>query len=122
MNRIVHFEIPVKDIMKAKEFFESVFKWDIVTHEGDNGSITTIETGSVSEPGINGSFFRKSTVPPDFGRIINAIEVEDIETMRKRVEANGGEIVFGPIQYADLGKMMYFKDTEGNILGMLERK
>ena len=121
LNRIVRFEIPVEDTEKAREFFHTVFGWDIRTRTGPWGSMIEVLTGSGSGPYIGGSFFRKSAVPPEFSRIINIIEIHDTETMKKEVEEHGGQIVFGPIQYADLGKMTYFKDTEGNILGMLEQ-
>ncbi len=121
MNRVVHFEVPVADVDKAKEFYQKVLAWNIKTREGSWGSMTTIETGAKSETGIDGSFFKKSTVPPEFHRVINIIEVDDIDSMIVRIKAHGGKIVFGPIQYADIGTMVYFQDTEDNILGILAR-
>ena len=120
--RIIHFEVPVSDPQKASEFFTNVFGWNIKTHSGSWGSITTMETGAESETGVNGSFFLKSTVPSDFWRIINSIEVDDLESILQRVKNNGGNIIFGPIQYANLGRMAYFRDPEGNILGLFEKK
>jgi len=122
LNRIIHFEIPVDDIKKATDFYARIFGWDMKTRTGSWGSFTSIETGKSSETGINGSFFKKSTVPQEFHRMINIIEVADINSMMERVKTNGGSIIFGPIDYVDLGKMVYFRDTEGNILGMLEPK
>lgn len=119
-NRIVHFELPVNDIEDAGAFYSDVFGWEVENREGAWGSFHELHTGE-STRGINGSFFRKSSVPPEFARVIPTIEIDDLETFMTKVKDNGGIIVFGPIQYADLGRMVYFKDPEGNILGMLER-
>ncbi|MHA1907363.1 MAG: VOC family protein [Candidatus Thorarchaeota archaeon] len=118
-GRVIHFEIPVEDSEMTVEFFHQVFGWE---SKPLNESAGTLVTGLDTEPGVDGYFFKKSTVPADYARIIIAVEVDDLEAHIEKVKANDGEILFGPIDYAGRGRMAYFKDTEGNIVGMLERK
>ncbi|MFW9849084.1 MAG: VOC family protein [Candidatus Thorarchaeota archaeon] len=118
-GKVIHFEIPVDDKNRAVDFFHQVFGWESKPLTKSAG---TLITGENPESGINGYFFERSTVPSDFARIIIAVEVDNLEDKIEQVKANAGEMLFGPIDYAGRGRMAYFKDTEGNIVGMLERK
>ncbi len=46
------------------------------------------------------------------------INVQDIETAMKNIKKMGGEVIRGKMQIADMGYAAYFKDTEGNIIGL----
>ena len=46
------------------------------------------------------------------------INVQNIEDAMKNVKKMGGEIVRGKTQVGDMGYVAYFKDTEGNIIGL----
>ncbi len=118
-GRVIHFEIPVEEPESGVDFYHQVFGWD---SKPLNESAGTLVTGSETEPGIDGYFFKKSTVPADYARIIVAVEVDNLEDHIEKIKVNDGEMLFGPIDYAGRGRMAYFKDTEGNIVGMLERK
>ncbi len=122
MGRVVHFEIPVDDTEHATEFFRQVFGWNIENREGSWGAYLAIQTGEKDKPGIDGAFFRKRLVPPEFARVINTIAVDDIDKHMEMIKDHGGKIVFGKIPYADLGELAYFSDPEGNILGIIELK
>ncbi len=39
----------------------------------------------------------------------------------KNVKKMDGEIVMGKMQVADMGYAAYFKDTEGNIIGLWQK-
>ena len=116
-GRVIHFEIPVEESDRALTFFRKVFGW---SSEPLNESSGTLVTGEQSDSGVDGYFFSKKTVPADYARIIIAVEVDNLEDHIERVKANGGEMLFGPIDYAGRGLMAYFRDTEGNIVGMLQ--
>jgi predicted enzyme related to lactoylglutathione lyase len=48
------------------------------------------------------------------------IRVQKIDDAMKKVEKTGGKIIRGKIQVGDMGYSAYFKDTEGNIIGLWE--
>ena len=116
-GRVIHFEIPVDDTEESIAFYHQIFGWE---SKPLNESAGTLVTGPSTELGVDGYFFKKSTVPADYARIIIAVEVDNLEDHIERVKANGGEMLFGPIDYAGRGLMAYFRDTEGNIVGMLQ--
>ena len=65
MRKVVHFEIPADDIARAKEFYGSVFEWQLEDMEGmDYTSVTTVPVDDQqmpSEPGaINGGLIARS--------------------------------------------------------------
>ena len=68
------------------------------------------------EPGsINGGMLKRER--PVTAPIIT-IAVEDMETAMKNIKKMGGEVVRGKMQVGDMGYAAYFKDTEGNIIGL----
>ncbi len=51
---------------------------------------------------------------------VNTIQVDSIDETERRVPDAGGEQVVAQDTIPGVGKVSYFKDTEGNIFGALE--
>jgi len=125
MDKVQHFEIPVDDIERAKKFYTGVFKWNASDFPMPDGSeYVGLHTGPVDkdnmpeEPGfINGGMFKRDAEIPVTGPTVAAI-VEDIDATLKEIQDAGGEVVMEKKQIMDMGYYAYFKDTEGNILGV----
>jgi uncharacterized protein len=49
MAKVVHFEIPVDDLSRAKEFYGSVFGFDLQTMQMGGGEYTTVSTVPIDE-------------------------------------------------------------------------
>jgi hypothetical protein len=118
--KVVHFEIPADDVARAQEFYRSAFDWTLnFMPELDYTSVTTTPTndqGMPDEPGaINGGMFQrqKSLSTP-----IITIAVEDIDQALKTIGSLGGSTVSPKEPVADMGFAAYFKDSEGNVLGL----
>jgi predicted enzyme related to lactoylglutathione lyase len=125
MGKVVHFEVPADDVARAKEFYGSIFGWDITTMQMAGGEYTSVVTSPVdektrmpTEPGsINGGMVQRSADTP--GPVIT-IEVDGIDDALKKVEAAGGSIVQPRTAIPDMGAYAYFKDSEGNVMGLWE--
>lgn len=120
-GRIVHFEIPFDDADRAHSFYEQAFGWKL-DRMPDMG-YTLVSTGPVSaegmptEPGfINGGMLSREYAPGS-GPIV-VIDVADLDAAIARVEELGAETVVGRTEVGDMGWSAYFKDTEGNIVGL----
>ena len=50
----------------------------------------------------------------------NTIDVASVDKAISAVEASGGEILLPKSAVPGVGWLSYFKDTEGNIFGMME--
>lgn len=122
MDKIVHFEIPADEIARAKEFYGSTFGWELEDMEGMG--YTIVRTVAVddqqlpTEPGaINGGMMKRSSDTPS---PVITINVDSVDDALKRIEARGGSTVSPRQEIPGMGAFAYFKDTEGNTLGLWE--
>jgi len=125
MSKVVHFEIPADDLDRAKGFYGSVFGWELQTVPMNEGEYTSVITTDVdeqtqqpTEPGaINGGMFvrdERVTSP------VITIDVDGIDDALKQIEAEGGSTVTPRTAIPGMGAFAYFKDPEGNVLGLWE--
>jgi len=105
-NPIVHLEMPVTNLEKAKEFYSKVFGWKIYEKAG----FTLFETGTP----IGGSFGKVDKAGA--GGCLLYIAVNDIEEKLKEIEKAGGKIVRKKSEIPDEGWQATFKDIFGNVL------
>jgi predicted enzyme related to lactoylglutathione lyase len=122
MDKIVHFEIPVDDLARAKSFYGSIFGWGLEDAQGM--PYTLVRTVPVderqmpTEPGaINGGMMQRSS---DVSSPVLTIEVDSVGDALKRVEDAGGGVVQSRQEIPGMGAFAYFKDSEGNTLGLWE--
>ncbi len=123
MDQVVHFEIPTDDLARAKRFYGSAFGWQLQTME--EMAYTIVMTTPVDErtqrpkePGaINGGMMQRST---ETSTPVITIGVDSVDDSLKKVEAGGGSVVTPRTAIPGMGAFAYFKDTEGNVLGLFE--
>ena len=124
-GKVVHFEIPADDVERAKAFYGGVFGWQLQTSQVGEGEYTSVITTPVdpqtyapTEPGaINGGMMQRSEETPS---PVITIGVDDIEQALKEIEANGGTAITPRTPIPDLGAFAYFKDPDGNVMGLWE--
>ena len=116
MTRVVHFEIVSDDPERTKRFYEEIFGWKVEKWDGPM-DYWFFTTGGSDEPGIDGAFGLRQS-PED--SVINTIDVEDVDKYVKLVVENGGEIIRPKSAIPGVGYLMYFKDSEGNLWGMMQ--
>jgi len=117
---VVHFEIPADDESRAREFYSSAFGWKISpVPEMSYAMLMTTpsdETGMPSVPGsINGGMFRREghlTSP------LVTVDVDDIDASLEKINSLGGSTVQPRQEVGSMGWAAYFRDTEGNIIGL----
>ena len=112
----MHFEILADDVDRITKFYEEVFGWTV---QKWNGPIDYwfLMTGDEKDPGINGAFGMRQSeddVP------INTIDVSSVDDTVKMIEANGGTIIRSKQVIPGVGYLAYFKDTEGNLWGIMQ--
>ncbi|MCU1435888.1 MAG: glyoxalase [Pseudarthrobacter sp.] len=121
MAGVVHFEIPTENKERANTFYESAFGWNLVPMQGMDytSAITTPsdeQTGMPSTPGaINGALFPRTD---SLKTPIITIDVEDLDAALAQVESAGGSVAQPKDAVPGMGWYAYFKDTEGNIMGL----
>ena len=116
MPRLVHFEMNVKDVHKTIAFYESVFGWKFQKWDGPM-DYWLIMTGDEKEPGIDGGLGYEEE---GFPKVVNTIDVDDIDDVIKKIESKGGEVVRPKHAVPGVGWLAYFKDSEGVMLGIMQ--
>ena len=119
-GRVVHFEIPADDVSRAREFYQTAFGWDLnPIPEVDYTMVNTTPTneqGMPTDPGaINGGMLKRE--PPVTSPVIT-IDVEDIDKTLERIGTLGGSTVQPKQSVMDMGFAAYFRDSEGNLMGL----
>jgi predicted enzyme related to lactoylglutathione lyase len=118
---VVHFEIPTENKERANTFYQTAFSWNLIPMQGMDytSAITTPsddQTGMPSAPGaINGALFPRTD---SLKTPILTIDVDDVDAALAQVESAGGSIAQAKDAVPGMGWYAYFKDTEGNIMGL----
>lgn len=126
MDPVVHFEIPVKNLDTARQFYGKIFGWQMADWPLPDGSIMV---GCVTTPvdektrvplkpgGINGGILlaNQHIKAPAF-----AIHVASIDERVKQVEAAGGKVVKPKEDMMGMGYYCYVSAPEGTVIGLLQ--
>ncbi|MGH8893960.1 MAG: VOC family protein [Actinomycetes bacterium] len=122
-GRVVHFEIPFDDGDRARSFYKDAFGWNL--QEMPEMSYTIVTSGPTSdqglpsEPGfINGGMFQRDGGSAS-GPVI-VVDVENIDKALETIERLGGSTVVAKEPVGDMGFAAYYKDPEGNVMGLWE--
>jgi predicted enzyme related to lactoylglutathione lyase len=117
----VHFEIPTDDKERANTFYQSAFGWNLTPMQEMDYTIAITtpsdeQTGMPSAPGaINGALFPRTD---NLRTPVLTIDVEDVDAALAQVESAGGSVAQAKDAVPGMGYFAYFKDTEGNLLGL----
>lgn len=121
----MHFEIPVENVERAKKFYKTVFDWQTEDYPAMNYTICrTVPVDDKFMPkeagAINGGMFVCTDTMKEIKNPVITINVASIDSSAKKLEKAGGKIVKAKFAVAGMGFAAYFKDPEGNILGLWE--
>jgi predicted enzyme related to lactoylglutathione lyase len=120
MDSIIHFEIPADDSKRAGEFYNKAFGWMVNPMPEMNytmiGTTPSDENGMPQKPGaINGGMpMRGDPVK----QTVVTIGVASIDESLAKIEKLGGKRLGDKMPVGDMGWAAYFKDTEGNVVGL----
>ena len=117
MATIVHFDVPVEDIGRAKKFYEKLFNWKIEKVPGKMPYYLIETTGINGERGIGGGMGRRESPEQ---QISNFIGVESIDEYTVKVEELGGRVIQPKMAVVGWGYLAICSDTENNTFGLWE--
>ncbi len=117
IHKFCHIEIPCKELKMAKEFYESVFKWNIVLDTG----IADYAFFDVGDESVGGAFYKTDKISK--GEINLNIQVEDIPKMLDKITKTGGKVIQEKTDIGnDYGFYAVFEDNSGNTMGVWSQK
>ena len=126
MDKVVHFELPVNDLERARKFYGSIFAWKLQDWPMPDGSTYIgVHTTPIDEKtrlplevgGINGGIMKRNdkVKAPVF-----AINVSSIDEKVTMVLKAGGKVIMPKVDMMGMGFYAYVEDTEGNTIGLWE--
>ena len=116
MPSIVHFEIPVDDIERARKFYSDLFGWKIEkAGPMDYWMINT--KPSETDPGIDGGMMARQNPQQT---PVNYIGVPSVDEYSAKVESHGGQVGMPKTAVPGIGYFAICLDTENNPFGIWE--
>jgi predicted enzyme related to lactoylglutathione lyase len=120
MFNVAHFSINADDVSRARQFYEKTFGWKCQPWGPPDFYMLVTKTGE--NPGILGSLQRRREIvkgKPMFG-FECTVAVESIDDTIAAVEKNGGRVVMSKSVISGVGALIFFEDTERNIVGAMQ--
>ena len=122
--KVIHFEIHAKDPERAINFWSKTFGWTFTKWDGPH-DYWNIQAGDPIENAINGGMAYRHGPAPREGQPVNGavctLEIENLESALSEVILHGGRVTVEKIPIHHIGWLAYFRDTEGNLFGLLEK-
>lgn len=119
MAHVAHFAVNASDMERAKAFYAGAFGWSFQAF-GPPGFYMI--QGAGGPGGMYASLQQRREIVP--GKPIYGLEcslsVENSEKAEAAIKKAGGKIVMPRTIIAGVGKLFFFEDTEGNIMGAME--
>ncbi len=120
-NPVNWFEIPVKDIGRARKFYEKVLGFELTPEEMAPYTLAFFPmTQNVS--GAAGTLIKGESYEPSHAGTVVYFSVDDIDEVLRRINANGGKTLLPKKNIGKYGFIAHFEDTEGNRLALHSMK
>lgn len=115
INVVTWFEIPVKDMDRAKKFYTDVMQTSFKDDEMDGFQMSIFEA---EEQAVSGMLVKAEGYEPSkTGAVIYLNGGDDLTAPLDRAIANGGEVLW-PKTAIECGYFAQFLDSEGNRVGL----
>jgi uncharacterized protein len=111
-------ELLAADWEKAFAFYGELFGWQKAeSHLDAMGAYQAFSAGGTT---IGGMFTKPATLPLPFW--LYYFNIDDIQAAAKRVEAGGGQILYGPTAVPGGARIVHCADPQGAVFALLDRQ
>ncbi|TAH41597.1 MAG: VOC family protein [Bacteroidetes bacterium] len=119
-NSLNWFEIPAKDVNRAKKFYENVFKMEMQPMQEMMGMKMVSFPWEMGNGKVNGALVQSDMHKPSTdGSVIYLNANPKIQNVIDRIEKSGGKVVMPRTEISkDIGYMAFFIDSEGNKMAL----
>ncbi|HWB25042.1 MAG TPA: VOC family protein [Chitinophagaceae bacterium] len=119
VNSLNWFEIPAKDIARAKTFYENIFGITMETMDMMGMKMAFFPAEPSSGKASGGLCESPYHTPSQDGAIIYLNANPDLSAVTGKIEAAGGQVAMPKTKISDeIGYMAFFIDSEGNRVGL----
>jgi predicted enzyme related to lactoylglutathione lyase len=111
-NPVKHLEIQCADAAKQREFYSTVFGWEIDTNNPMGYGMVT----AGAEGGVSIGIGSTSGSPA----VAGYVEVADLDAILAKAKELGAETLMGPDSVPGGPTIAMFRDLEGNVVGIMK--
>ncbi len=116
-NAVIWFEVPVKDLDRARSFYEHILGVQLTLNE--MGPMRMMFFPMIPNvPGIAGSLMKAEGYKPSTSGTLVYLAVESIEATLAKVQEKGGKVLLPKTSIGQYGVIAHFRDSEGNRVGL----
>lgn len=115
-NSVQWFEIPTKDLERAREFYLNVFNLDFDYTEMPDSKMYMF--GNPENIGACGALILSKENTPSANGATIYFSCKDIDEKLDLVRQNRGEVIIPKSNIGEFGSYAHFLDSEGNKLGL----
>jgi predicted enzyme related to lactoylglutathione lyase len=119
MNPVVYFEIPVRDLNRACDFYSKVFETTLSQDVVDGYQMAFFESSDDSF-GASGALVVGDVYVPSHNGCFLYFGVDSIDETIARALELGGSVLYPKKSNGDLGSVAEIQDTEGNRIALHE--
>ena len=112
-NPVNWFEIPVDDLERAKQFYETVFGFQLSLNTMGPRKMAWFPM-TQGGPGATGTLMQCENYTPSHVGTLVYFSVPDIEGTLAKVNAHGGQTLIPRTGIGEYGYIAHFQDCEGN--------
>jgi predicted enzyme related to lactoylglutathione lyase len=115
---VVWNELNTRDTEAAKAFYSSVFGWSFEEREFETGMYSSITTGDET---VGGMIDISGRVPDEVpAHWLVYFSVEDADATIEQAKGSGGDVVFGPQNIGEVGRIAVLKDPSGAVFALIK--
>jgi uncharacterized protein len=111
-----HFAINADDVSRARGFYEAVFGWTFQPW-GPPDFYQVRDAGKGFRGALQG---RRDIGGQKMPGMEITFGVDDIQATMAAIDAAGGKVIMPPFHIEGVGRLIFFKDTEGNVAGAMQ--
>lgn len=111
-------ELVASDSEKAKEFYSSLFGWGITDVPIGNEQVYSMASIAGKEVGAMYQMWPEQETGDVPTHWASYVSVRDVDETAKRAESSGGQVIVGPVDVFDAGRMAALIDPAGAVISL----
>ncbi|MDQ2917347.1 MAG: VOC family protein [Pseudomonadota bacterium] len=116
-NPFVHVELHTRDLPGARQFYQSLFGWELhdVPMPGGSGAYTMIKVGE----GVGGGMMADADAPPHW---LAYVGVDDVRAKTAQAKTLGAVVLQDVMEVGEFGTMSVIRDPSGSVIALWQSK
>lgn len=116
-------EFAVTDLEKCRSFYEKVFGWQFKKSESTGSEMEYLEFSSFGGDQEDGALYQMKAemfggqLPP--AHVAQYVAVDNVDESLEKAKGLGGNVVFGPYDIPNVGRMAVINDPTGAAVSLI---